>query len=225
MHQVKANMLFCSLTPGAKSKVKSSTQRAIRTKLTEQFPSLNSIIDTLIPKKEQLDSIKLYAFQIIFPCNFEPRANQNNAFVIIMFRPDRVTLYALNNHPLFFQHMDDPLIPHLAVVHRYPWAFRKIRIDRGAIRFVLSGATLMVPGLTSKGGRLPNSNASTESNNNYGTEDISAGEVVVVEAEGKKTACMVGQLRMGTEDMKKVKKGVAIEGGHYLGDGLWKLSF
>jgi PUA domain protein len=30
-----------------------------------------------------------------------------------------------------------------------------VRIDRGAIRFVLSGATLMAPGLTSKGGRLP----------------------------------------------------------------------
>ena len=86
----------------------------------------------------------------------------------------------------------------------------------------------MVPGLTSKGGRLPRSGGGGdndgEAGDGYGSEELAAGEVVVVEAEGKKTACMVGQLKMSTEEMKKVKKGVAIEGGHFLGDGLWKLS-
>ena len=42
------------------------------------------------------------------------------------------------------------------IVHQFPQCFPKIRIDRGAIRFVLSGASLMAPGLTSAGGRLPN---------------------------------------------------------------------
>ena len=42
-------------------------------------------------------------------------------------------------------------------------------------------------------------------------------------AEGKEEACLIGQLVQGTEDMKKSKKGPAIENGHYLGDGLWKL--
>jgi hypothetical protein len=51
--------------------------------------------------------------------------------------------------------MTDPLLPHLKLVHRFPQAFPRIRIDRGAIRFVLSGATLMAPGITSDGGRLP----------------------------------------------------------------------
>jgi PUA domain protein len=107
--------------------------------------------------------------------------------------------------------MDDPLIPHLKLVHQYPQCFTKIRIDRGAIRFVLSGATLMAPGLTSKGGWLPE-------------EDIEAGRIVVVEAEGKENACLIGQLKMGTKEMKEKKKGVAIDDGHYLNDGLWRLN-
>ncbi|KAL8729312.1 MAG: hypothetical protein Q9166_004809 [cf. Caloplaca sp. 2 TL-2023] len=197
------------ISPGAKSKVKSSVQRAIRTKITETYPLLTPHIDELIPKKSQLDLLKL---------------------------PDRVTLYALDTQPLFFQHMDDPLIPHLRVVHQFPHAFPRIRIDRGAIRFVLSGATLMAPGLTSAGGRLPNGLAKSENadveaeakeegeeDKKYEGKDLEEGDVVVVEAEGKEEACLVGQLRQGTKEIKEKKKGVVIDQGHYLGDGLWRV--
>ncbi len=119
--------------------------------------------------------------------------------------------------------MDDALLPHLTLVHKYPTAFNRLRIDRGAIRFVLSGATLMAPGLTSPGGRLPSADLSAEDKEVYGEADLDAGTVVVIEAEGKETACMVGVLKMGTKEMKEVKKGQACEAGHYLGDGLWGL--
>lgn len=108
--------------------------------------------------------------------------------------------------------MDDPIIPHLKIVHQYPHAFKTIRIDRGAIRFVLSGATLMVPGLTSPGGRLPDKE-----------DEVKAGDIVAITAEGKEEICLIGQLEIGTEEMKEKKKGVAMAAGHYLGDGLWKL--
>ncbi|KAI4173646.1 MAG: hypothetical protein LQ343_002821 [Gyalolechia ehrenbergii] len=188
------------ISPGAKSKVKSSVQRAIRTKITETYPLLAPHIDEIIPKKSQLDLLKL---------------------------PDRVTLYAHDTSPLFFQHMDDPLIPHLRIVHQFPQCFPRIRIDRGAIRFVLSGATLMAPGLTSPGGRLPSGDASEHSSDDadsrYEGRELEEGEVVVVEAEGKEEACMVGQLRVGTKEIKEKKKGVAIDQGHFLGDGLWRM--
>jgi PUA domain protein len=119
--------------------------------------------------------------------------------------------------------MDDAILPHLTLVHKYPTAFHRLRIDRGAIRFVLSGATLMAPGLTSPGGRLPSADLDDEDKERYGAEDLEAGTVVVIEAEGKETACMVGVLKMGTKEMKSVKKGQACEAGHYLGDGLWAL--
>jgi len=132
--------------------------------------------------------------------------------VLIYRRPDRVSLYALDNTPLFWQHMDDPIVPHLRVVHRFPQCFSRIGIDRGAIRFVLSGATLMAPGLTSTGGNLPDEDG-----------QLKEGDIAVIEAEGKSEACLVGQLRMGTEEIKEKKKGVVIDTGHFLGDGLWNL--
>ncbi|KAL8746174.1 MAG: hypothetical protein Q9190_001785 [Brigantiaea leucoxantha] len=159
-------------------------------------------------------------------------------------RPDRVTLYALGSTPLFYQHMDDPLTPHLRLVHQFPASFARIRIDRGAIRFVLSGATLMAPGLTSKGGRLPGGGADSGNGGDggegggdggggggggeggdgrYEGEELEEGSVVVVEAEGKEEACLVGQLRMGTREIKEKRKGVVMDQGHFLGDGLWKV--
>ncbi|KAF2667497.1 hypothetical protein BT63DRAFT_415058 [Microthyrium microscopicum] len=185
------------VSPRSKTKVKSSIQRNLRAKLVETYPGLEPHIDEILPKKEQLDALKL--------------------------PEQRASLYMLPGKPLFFQKMDDPLIPHLRLVHAYPHAFTRIRIDRGAIRFVLSGATLMAPGLTSPGGRLPGSDLNNDDAENYGTEDLPAGKVVVVEAEGKDNACMVGVLKVGTGEMKAKKKGVAIDDGHYLGDGLWRL--
>jgi len=114
--------------------------------------------------------------------------------------------------------MTDALLPHLRLVHRFPTCFPSIRIDRGAIRFVLAGAKLAAPGLTSPGGRLPNSE-----DERYGNVDLEPGRIVVVEAEGKEEACMVGTLLMGTGKMKEEKKGYAMEDGHYLGDHLWSL--
>ena len=49
-----------SISPGAKSKVKSSAQRAIRSKVVETYPKLEPYIDGIMPKKEQLDVLKLY---------------------------------------------------------------------------------------------------------------------------------------------------------------------
>ena len=49
-----------SLTPGAKSKVKSSAQRAIRAKAIETYPRLEPYMDDIMPKKEQIDLVKVY---------------------------------------------------------------------------------------------------------------------------------------------------------------------
>lgn len=126
--------------------------------------------------------------------------------------PDKTTLYTIDTTPLFFQTQDTPLIPHLKLLHKFPTALPTIQIDRGAIRFVLSGAALMAPGLTSAGGRLPEE-----------SEAVEAGTVVGVKAEGKEEICLVGVLKVGTEEVKKKGKGVVIDEGHFLGDGLWKL--
>ncbi|KAK2752817.1 translation machinery-associated protein 20 [Onygenales sp. PD_40] len=175
---------------GARSKVKSSVQRAVRQKFLETYPGFEPYIEEIIPKKASLEVVKL---------------------------PDRVSLYTIDSRPILFQSLDSPLIPHLRILHAFPNAIPTIGIDRGAIRFVLSGATLMAPGLTSAGGRLP------DPAKNPGDREFEAGEVVAVTAEGKEEVCLVGVLKMGTEEMKKKGKGVVMDEGHYLGDGLWKV--
>lgn len=132
-------------------------------------------------------------------------------------RPDKITLYAVDGNPVLFESQDTPPIPHLRVIHRYPHALPMIGIDRGAIRFVLSGANLMAPGLTSTGGRLPDPEKNPEE------KELEAGTVVAIMAEGKQNACEVGVLKVGTQDIKKKGKGVVMDMGHYLGDGLWNL--
>lgn len=60
----------------------------------------------------------------------------------------------LNNVPLFFQERDGPWCPTLRVLHQYPDMMKKLRADQGAIKFVLSGANIMCPGLTSPGATM-----------------------------------------------------------------------
>lgn len=65
--------LPCSVSAGAKTKVKSSVQRGIRTKVAEQYPLLEPYLETIIPKKEQLDLVKLYVATSFIP--FLPALN------------------------------------------------------------------------------------------------------------------------------------------------------
>ncbi len=148
--------------------------------------------------------------------------------------PDRATLYVLDSEPLFYEIDKGPgPLPHLRLVHRFPAAFPSIRIDAGAIRFVLSGATLMAPGLTSKGGRLPEPREGGDGREEGGVEgvdedgrwsrELEKGEPVVIMAETKENACAVGLLVAGTRDVKEKGKGPVVEEAHVLGDGLWNL--
>ncbi|XXG98143.1 hypothetical protein Hte_004464 [Hypoxylon texense] len=192
------------ITTAPKSKLKSSVQRGLRGSLLATYPLLGPYIEEILPKKGSLEQMKL---------------------------PDRCTLYVLDAQPLFFQYdASATLLPHLRLVHRFPAAFPSIRIDRGAIRFVLSGATLMAPGLTSAGGRLPSGTTAAGEegegldDDERWTRELEKGEPVVVKAEGKVEACAVGFLVMGTKEVKEKGKGPVIEEAHYLGDGLWKLT-
>ena len=65
--------------------------------------------------------------------------------------PDHVQVVVINNTPLFFAQRDGPWFPTLRLLHQYPDMMPKLRADEGAIKFVLSGANIMCPGLTSPG--------------------------------------------------------------------------
>ncbi|KAK2742549.1 translation machinery-associated protein 20 [Myotisia sp. PD_48] len=207
------------LTPGSRSKVKSSVQRALRNQFVETHPGFEPYIDEVLPKKASLEAVKLYVSLIAFLAQIWGGSNKYINSLNPFLSPDRAVLYVVDSKPIFFQTAHSPLLPHLRILHEFPNALPTIGIDRGAIRFVLSGATLMAPGLTSPGGRLP------DPLNNPEDKPLQAGAIVGITAEGKQEICMVGELKMGTEEMKAKNKGAVIDEGHYLGDGLWKLAF
>lgn len=60
------------------------------------------------------------------------------------------------------------------------------QVDKGAIRFVLSGANIMCPGLTSPGACMT---------------PVEKGAIVAIMAEGKQHALAIGITTLSTNDM------------------------
>jgi len=118
---------FSSEDISGQNQVKASVQRRIRQSIADEYPSLEPLLDDLLPKKSPM---------IVVKC-------QNH-----------LNLVVVNNVPLFFNIRDGPYMPTLRLLHQYPDIMKKFQVDRGAIKFVLSGANIMCPGLTSPGGVL-----------------------------------------------------------------------
>jgi PUA domain protein len=87
---------------------------------------------------------------------------------MIMTSQNHLNVVVLNNEPLFFQVRDGPYYPTLHLLHKCkckklihslmhnvdPFLLPQMQVDRGAIKYVLSGANIMSPGLTSPGGKM-----------------------------------------------------------------------
>ena len=106
---------------------------------------------------------------------------------------------------IFFSVPIGPFIPTLKFLHKYPDILPKYQVDWGAISFVLSGANIMAPGLTSPGGKM---------------DDVPAEAVVAIMAEGKENALAIGITTMSTKQILSDNKGIAVENTHWLRDGL-----
>ncbi|KAI0831097.1 hypothetical protein BC628DRAFT_1312183 [Trametes gibbosa] len=165
--------------------VKTSVQRGIRSSILTQWKINPETLEQIWPKKESLTLVK---------CR------------------EHISIYTLHGEPLIFQHFDGPFFPTLKLLHKYPFVLPPVRVDRGAIRFLLAGAHMMCPGLTSAGGQLPSS-----------AQALPANTPVAIHAEGKEHAAAIGFLKLSTEDIKRVNKGVGVETVTYLGDDLWKI--
>ncbi|RLN92458.1 hypothetical protein BBJ28_00002897 [Nothophytophthora sp. Chile5] len=70
---------------------------------------------------------------------------------------NHIQLVLHDGEPVFFNQRDGPFMPTLKLLHKVPHVMKHVRADKGAIPFVLSGANVMCPGLTSAGGDMPES--------------------------------------------------------------------
>lgn len=172
---------FSSSDVSGQNQVKSSVQRGIKQKIQEQYPRLEGVFKDIWPKDANM---------VIAKCT------------------DHISLVVIEKVPLFWQERDGPWLPTIRLLHKYPSMMPKMQVDKGAIKFVLRGASIMCPGLTSPGGAM---------------EDVPEGACVQVTAEGTEHACAVGIATMSTEAIRSVNKGICIDKIHYLDDGLWKL--
>ena len=107
---------------------------------------------------------------------------------------------------LFFEHYKDWL-PTLPLLHQYPF-LKHVQVDKGAIKFILSGAHIMCPGLTGDCG--------------YIDDTLVEGDIVAVRCEGKTLEIAIGKLVMSPSDIKEKNNGEAIHILHVLGDDLWQ---
>ncbi|TFJ84405.1 hypothetical protein NSK_004390 [Nannochloropsis salina CCMP1776] len=130
------------------------------------------------------------------------------ANVVVVKCPGHVQVVVLNKEPLFFSLRDGHYFPTLRLLHHYPGFMREVQVDKGAIRFILGGAHIMCPGLTSKGGDME--------------EDLPAEQPVAIRAEGKEMVLALGLTKMSAAEIRGQNKGIAIELVHFLNDGLWR---
>ncbi|MCO5565364.1 hypothetical protein L7F22_019037 [Adiantum nelumboides] len=187
--------LFKSFQPSkgdiaSSTAVKSSVQRGMRQKLLEQYPSLSQdegiLLEQIWPKKQGITLVK--------------------------FSREHVSFLVNQGEPLFFQHFDGPYMPTLHLLHKYPFLLPSIQVDRGAIKFLLSGANVMAPGLLTAGGRLPDPGK--------GEIALPEGAPVAIMAQDKESALSIGILRLGTDEIRSKGKGSVVDNIHYLGGEL-----
>ena len=174
--------MFRKLDVAKLEQTKSSVARGIRGRIAEQYPQLEDeeVLDELIPKKCVMTIAK---------------TAEKNAVIVV------------DGAPLFFQLRDGPYFPTLKVLHRYPDMMPKLRVDKGAIKFVFQGANIMCPGLTSPGAQMH--------------DEVEEDTPVAIYAEDKQNALAVGITKMSTAEIKKVNKGIGVDTVHHLNDGLW----
>ncbi|XP_001363335.1 malignant T-cell-amplified sequence 1 [Monodelphis domestica] len=161
--------------------LKNSVIKGIKNQLTSLFPEIKPWLNQIIPKKDLIKIVRCH---------------------------EHIEILTVNGELLFFRQREGPFLPTLRLLHKYPFILPHQQVDKGAIKYVLSGANIMCPGLTSPGAKLSPAEADT---------------IVAVMAEGKQHALSVGIMKMSSEEIKKVNKGIGIENVHYLNDGLWHM--
>uniref|UniRef100_A0A3Q1CFJ2 Malignant T-cell-amplified sequence n=1 Tax=Amphiprion ocellaris TaxID=80972 RepID=A0A3Q1CFJ2_AMPOC len=151
--------------------LKTSVIKGIKNQLLEQFPDIESWLNHIMPKKDPVKIVRCH---------------------------EHIEILTVNGELLFFRQREGPFYPTLRLLHKYPFILPHQQVDKGAIKFVLSGANIMCPGLTSPGAKLYPAGADTVVLFDFSTQSFD-------------------------NLWEKVNKGIGIENVHYLNDGLWHM--
>jgi len=154
---------------------------------------------------EQIPRIEPYLVDIL---------PKDSAVFIATCTEPRVQFAVVNKQVLFFAEgnkISGPWMPSLRLLHQYPFLLPKVQVDLGAIPFVMKGANVACPGLTSTGGKLD--------------EDFVEGTVVAIMAQDKEHCLGIGLALMSRDEVRSQNEGHAFRNLTTLNDGLWNLVF
>ncbi len=107
------------------------------------------------------------------------------------------------NDKLFFFKINDKIIPSLKIILEGKIILKNITVDMGAVKFVVSGADVMRPGIVNI------------------DETISKGDVVAVIDEKNKKPLSIGESLFNAPEMKLMTSGKAVKNLHFVGDKHW----
>uniref|UniRef100_A0A5F8GLN0 MCTS1 re-initiation and release factor n=1 Tax=Monodelphis domestica TaxID=13616 RepID=A0A5F8GLN0_MONDO len=114
--------------------LKNSVIKGIKNQLTSLFPEIKPWLNQIIPKKDLIKIVRCH---------------------------EHIEILTVNGELLFFRQREGPFLPTLRLLHKYPFILPHQQVDKGAIKYVLSGANIMCPGLTSPGAKLSPAEADT----------------------------------------------------------------
>ena len=126
-------------------------------------------------------------------------------FEIIETNQD-IHLYLVDKEPLLLE-KDGVLFPSLRGALSRPFPQRRIRVDMGAISFVVNGADIMRPGVVEV------------------TPDVTAGKPVQIVDERHGKPLALGIALFDAADLLAQEKGKIARTWHYVGDDIWNLEF
>ena len=114
-------------------------------------------------------------------------------------------VYIIKDDMAYFFYDNEQLVPTLKLLMDKP-LLKQVIVDMGAVKFMVSGADVMRPGIT-------------EINDSIEKDEV----VMVVDETHKKPLCVARALFSGKE-ITEMQKGKVLKTLHFVGDPIWNLS-
>ncbi len=112
-------------------------------------------------------------------------------------------LILINDMPCII-HIHDLYIPFIGALEKFR-GYKKIYVDKDAVKYLANGANVMRPGIVS-------------------WEEFKEDEIIVVYVEGYNTPILVGVAVVSSKKLEEKKKGKVVLNLHHIGDEFWVLS-
>jgi len=116
-----------------------------------------------------------------------------------------IEINIIDGKPVTIKFKDNTVIPTINILNEMSGKMPKVVVDVGAVPYIVNGADVMIPGIVEVIGK-------------FELKDI-----VAVEEERHGKVIAVGRALIPSCEVRRMRKGKAIENLHYVGDKLWNL--